>query len=203
MKSSKGLPSVPKILQKHLRVMTANPHMKSIFPKPPLVAYKRPPNIGDRLIRAKLPPPPPTRPKRVKAGMHKCNGSCSIFPYVKVQKQVKAKHSTAVVQLSKHYDCNTKNIVYILECKKCGDQYIGQTGNSLRGRFLDHLGYARREELNKSTGDHFNLPGHKMSDMQISVLEQVKEANPYYRECRESFHIEQFNLKFKGINRKR
>ena len=198
-----ALPSVPKVVQKHWRVMTANPHMKSIFPKPPLVAYKRPPNIGDRLIRAKLPPPPPTRPKRVKAGMHKCNGSCSICPYVKVQKQVKAKHSTAVVQLSKHYDCNTKNIVYILECKKCGDQYIGQTGNSLRGRFLDHLGYARREELNKSTGDHFNLPGHKMSDMQISVLEQVKEANPYYRECRESFHIEQFNLKFKGINRKR
>ena len=105
--------------------------------------------------------------------------------------------------MSKHYDCNTKNIVYILECKKCGDQYIGQTGNSLRGRFLDHLGSARREELNKSTGDHFNLPGHKMSDMQISVLEQVKEANPYYTECRESFHIEQFNLKFKGINRKR
>ena len=88
----------------------------------------------------------------------------------------------------------TENIIYILEGKKCGDQYIRQTGNSLRGRFLDHLGYARREELNKSTGDHFNLPGHKMSDMEISVLEQVKEANTYYMECRESFHIEYFTL---------
>ena len=198
-----ALPSVPKIMQKHWRVMTTNPHMKSIFPQPPLIAYKRPSNLSDRLIRAKLPPPPPTRPKRVKAGMFKCNAPCSICPYVKVQKQVKAKHSKAVVHLSKHFDCNTKNIVYIIECKKCGDQYIGQTLNSLRGRFLDHLGYARREELHKSTDNHFNLPGHKMSDMQITVLEKVKEVNPFYRESRESHHIEQFNLIFKGINRKR
>ena len=63
--------------------------------------------------------------------------------------------------------------------------------NSLRDRFL---GYARREEVEKATGGHFNLPGHKLSDMSISVLESVKEKNTYYRECRESYHIENFNL---------
>ena len=39
--------------------------------------------------------------------------------------------------------------------------------------------------------------------MTISVLEQVKEKNTFYRECRESFNIQHFNLKFKGLNRKR
>ena len=67
------------------------------------------------------------RPKRVKAGMHRCNAQCSICPYVKQQKIIKAKHSNAVVKLSHHYDCNTTNIVYLIECKKCGDHYIGQT----------------------------------------------------------------------------
>ena len=42
-----------------------------------------------------------------------------------------------------------------------------------------------------------------MADMTISVLEQVKEKNTYYRECRESNWIQSFNLKFKGLNRKR
>ena len=106
------------------------------------------------------------------------------------KKTIKAKHSDHKVELSKHYDCNTKSIVYIIECRKCGDQYIGQTMHSLRDRFLDHLGYARREEVEKTIGGHFNLPGHKLSDMSISVLESVKERNTYYRECR------------KGINRK-
>ena len=55
----------------------------------------------------------------------------------------------------------------------------------------------------KATGGHFNLPGHKLSDMSISVLEKVKENNVFYREGRESYHIENFNLQRKGINRKR
>ena len=199
-----ALPNVAQIVQKHHRVMTLNPHMKSIFPQAPLVAYKRPQNIRDRLVKAKL-PPPQNRPKRTRAGMYKCNKPCSICPFVSNSKTIKAKHThnDHRVELSKHYDCNTKNIVYIIECRKCGDQYIGQTKNSLKDRFLDHLGYARRGEIEKATGGHFNLPGHSLSDMSISVLESVKEKNTFYRECRESFHIENFNLQRKGINRKR
>ena len=45
-----GLPSITKIVQKHWRSLTLDPYMKSIFPKPPLIAYKRPMNIRDKLI---------------------------------------------------------------------------------------------------------------------------------------------------------
>ena len=94
-------------------------------------------------------------------------------------------------------------MVYIIECKKCGDQYIGQTGReTIRKRFLEHLGYAWRKE-NKSTGIHFNLPGHSITDMTISVLEQVNQNNRLYREARESYIIEKFNLKYQGMNRKK
>ena len=37
------------------RGYTQDPRMKEIFPEPPLVAYKRPPNIKDKLVRTKLP----------------------------------------------------------------------------------------------------------------------------------------------------
>ena len=139
----------------------------------------------------------------------KCRFSVSSFTtipqYVEEQKTVKATHTNHKVHLNKHYDCTTSNIVYIIECKqdKCKDQYIGQSKNSLSSRFLDHLGYCRREEISKATGAHFNKPGHSMSDMTISVLEQVSEEDTYYRECRESKHIRDFDLKYNGINRKR
>ena len=68
---------------------------------------------------------------------------------------------------------------------------------------MKYLKYLIREEVHKATGGHFNLPGHKMSDMSVSVLEKVKEKNIFYREGRESYHIENFNLQRKGINRKR
>ena len=82
-------------------------------------------------------------------------------------------------------------------------QYIGETQHSLKHRFGEHVGYVRREDTKKATGDHFNLPGHSQSDMTVSVLERIYSQHPQYRKVRESFHIEQFELLNKGINRKR
>ena len=176
--------------------------MATIFPKPPLIAYKRPQTIRDKLIRARV-PPPPSRPKRVLNGMVKCNKPCSICPFIKVQKVVKSTSNSKVVDLHKHHTCEDKNICYILECKKCRMQYIGETDRTLKDRYLEHRGYIRREELEKSTGAHFNLPGHDISDMSISVLERIYSTDPLYRKIRESYYIEQFESLTKGINRKR
>ena len=49
------LPSIPKIVSKHWRTMVQDPRMKEIFSSPPLVAYRRPANIKDKLIRSKMP----------------------------------------------------------------------------------------------------------------------------------------------------
>ena len=59
-----ALPSIPKIINKHYRTMTQNPHMQETFPKPPMVAYKRPKNIRDFIIKAKV-AKKVSRPKRV------------------------------------------------------------------------------------------------------------------------------------------
>ena len=196
------LPSIPNIVKKHWRAMTTNPHMLSIFPKPPLVAFKRPQNLRDKLIRARV-PPPSTRPKRVQNGMSKCNKPCSICPYVKVQKVVKSTANDKVINLHKQHTCDDRNICYIIECKKCRQQYIGETDRTLRERFLEHRGYVRREEEEKATGFHFSHGAHTMADMTVSVIERIKSSDPTYRKCRESHWIEQFEVLRKGINKKR
>ena len=196
------LPSIPNIVKKHWRTMTLNPHMLSIFPKPPLVAFKRPQNLRDKLIRARV-PPPQSRPKRVINGMLKCNKPCSICPYVKVQKVVKSTSNDKVVHLHKHHTCEDKNICYVIECKKCNLQYIGETDRTLKDRFLEHRGYVRREEESKATGHHFSTSGHSMADMSVSVIERIRSSDPFYRKVRESHWIEQFESLRKGINRKR
>ena len=67
------MPSMPSIIHKHYRSMTTiNPELKETFPLPPLVAYKRPANLREKLIRAKVPKPVPSRPKRTFKGMIKC-----------------------------------------------------------------------------------------------------------------------------------
>jgi hypothetical protein len=50
------LPSMTQIIIKHLRTFTTDQKMLKIFPEPPMVAYKQPPNLKIVLCRAKLPP---------------------------------------------------------------------------------------------------------------------------------------------------
>ena len=198
------LPDINGIIKKHWRSTTHNhPHMATIFPKAPLIAYKRPMNIRDKLIRAKVPPKTSNRPKRIKAGMKKCNKPCSICPYVNEQKFIKSSATNVTKELSKQHTCKDRNIVYIINCKKCKQQYIGETDRTLKDRMLEHLGYVRREETSQATGFHFNQPGHQMSDMSISVFERINSYDPQYRKTRESYWIGQFDLLRQGINRKR
>jgi len=93
----------------------------------------------------------------------------------------------------------------VLPCNKpsCHNiQYIGETERILADRFREHIGYAKSAILTQS-GNHFNLPGHTLSNMKVTVLEKCKENNPTYRKFRESYLINQFNTTAKGLNKKR
>ena len=55
-------------------------------------------------------------------------------------------------------NCNSKNVIYLIECNCCGIQYIGETKLSLRARANQHL----RDIVNCNStpvGSHFNDRG--------------------------------------------
>ena len=117
---------------------------------------------------------------------------------------MKSLASNHEVQLTESYDCQTKNIINLIECRKenCTKrQYIGKTTDPLTKRFGAHRGYVRNKLLAKATGAHFNLPGHQMSDMSITVVEKIYNDNPLFLREREAVNINLFNVKDKGINK--
>ena len=79
---------------------------------------------------------------------------------------------------------------------------IGETKRSLRSRFADHRGYVKGKQTEKATGMHFNLPGHSVTNMKVSIIEQVKYNSDLYRKEREDFYIRRFNTYNEGFNRK-
>ena len=93
------------------------------------------------------------------------------------------------------------NIIYLLGCNRCPQQYIGETERTLKERFAEHRGYVKNKIYTKTTGKHFNEVGHRESDMTITILEKVLNTNPQYRKQREKMWINKFNTKYKGLNR--
>ena len=138
-------------MNKHWRTMVADDHyLKEVFPLPPLVAYKRPPDIKDKLIRSKVPPQLSQRPRRVIPGMTKCN-NCPICPFVQTGKSVKATGSNFHVEINRPVNCQTRNILYCISCDRCPAQYIGQSERSLQDRFSEHRGYVSNRNMSKAT----------------------------------------------------
>ena len=80
-------------------------------------------------------------------------------------------------------------------------QYIGETGRYAKDRFKEHISYVENKQLEKATGEHFNLKGHSVSDMEFVVLEKVFNLDPGVRKERESLFIKNFNTKHKGMNK--
>ena len=201
------MPSMNKIIQKHYRTMiTVDSALKETFPKPFLVAYRRPANLREKLIRAKLPKPLSSRPKRSKKGMKKCHkksdfAECPSCPFVNETKVVKSTANNFSVEINTEVDCQTKGIIYCITCKKCSVQYIGTSKKSLQDRFANHRGYVNNKDFSQPTGRHFNSRGHSISDMSVVIVEKVyKFEDRLLREERESHYIREFNSRVKGLN---
>ena len=81
-------------------------------------------------------------------------------------------------------------------------QYVGESERSLQDRFSEHLGYVKNKHITKATGAHYNLPGHTVSDMRVTIVEKIHSSDPLIRKQREELFIQKLNTKYKGLNKK-
>ena len=93
--------------------------------------------------------------------------------------------------------------LFIKKKDNCQEAYIGETKRMLKYRLGDHCGYVRNKRLDQATGFHFNLPGHSMADLSVTVLEQSKRNKTQYGKQREEYHINRFNIYHRGINKQK
>ena len=179
-------------------MVSQDPFLSSFLPL--LTAYKRQKNIRDHLIRAKVPSSPKSYPVRRVRGMKRCGKNCSACPYIR---EVKSLHiNRNEWKINQDLNCEISNCIYLIECMKehCNMKYVGETRRILKFRLAEHRGYVNNN-VDTPTGEHFNLPGHKLSDLRITILEKVRSKDDLYRKERERYFIRKFNTYYKGLNR--
>ena len=132
--------------------------------------------------------------------MNKCGKGCTACPFVQQGKTVKIDDKTTW-NIGRKVNCESFNIVYMLTCKKCGKKYVGTSGRQMKHRLADHRRYIFNQVVSRTTGAHFNLPGHSLADLSIIILEQTKSSDPEYRMEREKYFIKKFNTFNEGLNK--
>ena len=83
-------------------------------------------------------------------------------------------------------DCCTKNVVYVIECKKCAVQYIGETENALRVQLTGHRSDITHQLMDRLVARHFCQSDHSIHDLTIMVVEKIHRNDVNFRRRKES-----------------
>ena len=168
----------------HGRTIHISEKMKKAVPNPSLVANRRPKNLKYLLVRATMKPPQHLYERNSPCGRPRCK-SC-----MHIRTSFTFESATMGEKFQAHFttNCRTKNIIYLIECRKCKKQYIGATKNPLQLQMNGHRSDYYQKLSNKSVMEPFNTTGHSFEDLTVIVIEQIM-ANSARRKQWESFWI--------------
>ena len=143
----------------------------------PVVAFRRCPNLRDLLDSAKLPSNSTNPNPQLPCGSFRCEKNCATCPYISDGLTSYTFFSTGETRTTKsNLTCDTKNLIYMIQCNRCNSQYIGETKRRLKDRFNEH----RRTIDNPNTkskpttaAERFlSSPNHTANDMQLIPIEK-------------------------------
>ena len=212
------MPDLPPILIKNWKVMVdTDQRLRKAFPAPPMVCLRRGKNLGEMLIRSKLPKLPSQTKTRagtghLGTGFRSCRGgrSCSLCPFSglaadgkSVVQRAVIHHSGKVIEIKQNITCKDSFCLYILTCTKqgCLKQYAGMTTRPLYQRFAEHRDSAQDQGTTCSVGLHWQEPGHRLEHMELVGVEQMRgERDKIKLRQREMEMINEHDLIRKGLN---
>ena len=148
------LPKVSAILQQHYKLLVErSPSVKEFMARAPMVAYQRPPNLRDMLVRAKLPPVDRRRGagRGPHQGFKRCGkANCLCCIYCEESRTHSSSATNETWDIKQSITCEDSSVIYAVTCHhragKCQDcpQYVGMVGSTRpcrdRDRCTEHRG---------------------------------------------------------------
>ena len=120
-----------------------------------------------------------------------CGGKrplCQLRSNMKNTSTFKSNHSNEVNQIKKNFNCNSKTVVYLIECRVCGKQYNGSTMTKFRARANNcksmHCNFRKEQILSnqarnqKLFHEHYLQNDHNgICDWQITIIDNAETVN--------------------------
>ena len=184
--------------------MCLDSQMKEVFQGGIQVGYRRHRNLREFLVRSRLydvNAGQQLRPRRQVTGWRTCN-NCTLCRISENRSHFKCFATGVVYPISQLLTCKTRGVTYLLECKKCGQQGVGKTTQSLMVRAGQHRRAVLNGDSSQKMYQHFQTRGHSETDMRFIAIEQVF-GDEYILAARETFWIDKLQTIRKGLNTNR
>ena len=171
-------PDLRKWLRENYHILEADIKMKKIFPRPPSVVFRQPPNLRKHLVRSsfkELPFPNgedgEDRPQGCYKHQHGGRGRrCMLCPRLREGREFSSSYTGLAYKMKHHLTCKSRYVVYLITCLGCCKQYVGKTTQHMHQRHGGH----RSEIDDRSTelGEHFASCG--LDNISLQIIDFVK-----------------------------
>ena len=117
-----ALPRICNILRKYFNILHSSNRCKDVFKQLPFVDYRRSPNRRELLVKkAQL---PVISNNHFPPGSFRCGQNCATCPYITNGLTRYTFYATGETRsITSHITCNTKNVIYMVQCNRCNLQY--------------------------------------------------------------------------------
>jgi hypothetical protein len=193
------LPDIRGILDKHWSTIESSKRLSKIFPEKPLIAYRRPKSLRDILVTAKV-----NSDKTKQSGFSgPCKASRCQTCKNMTQTDVFHNNTGTISSIKGRNSCKSNNAIYLMTCKKCGKQYVGETKMPVSRRMNLHRSDWKTRKFSRSpVAEHFCSDQHSFDDISLCVIETNIDWSDKERKDRETYWIRRLNtLQPNGINK--
>jgi hypothetical protein len=172
---------LPKTCHQYDPILHSSERQKLSHKSPPLIGFRRPNNLGDMLVHAKIEKP------NTSPGFHVGCGrkTCVVCDNNTIQRELDGQ------QIKQHLTCSSTNVIYQCWCDIHPNfNYIGQTSQTLKKRHYGHRSTVKNG--NEKFGQHFHEPGHgveAIKHLKIAAIERPRNKDPIYRRFKETQFI--------------
>ena len=171
-----SLSNLSSVLSKHLPKLYSSDKMKKAFPEPPMVSFRRPKNLKDNLVRSKL------NTESSGGSFETCSDRrCQLCRSNTTTSEFVSSVTGLKYVIRGSLSCKSKNVIYLITCKKCGKQYVGETGDPLNIRINNHRSSIRHQRLYLPVAEHFNSENHDCQDMSVLPIDHNPKWSPVQR----------------------
>ena len=126
------------ILQNNHFLLQRDPQHFTVFSEIPRLAFRRPKNLKDSLVSARL-PQRDTSSMGCFSDCRECRRDCTIGTFLVTTRTFFAKFNPIPYDIRcGPLPCNSALVVYLLTCKTCGIQYVGKSEPPFRARMRNY-----------------------------------------------------------------
>ena len=178
------LKSLSKILTKNLYLLYMDKEVKKVFTRKPIISFRSARKLSNYLVRAKMYPI-----ERI-VGSKNCGSKrCEVCINVNETSTLTSTVTGETFIINHKFDCNARCLVYLLTCRKCEIQHVGQTVDQFRSIWNNYKSDSRKYSRGGSCTlqhllNHYCSSGHAgfLDDVSITFIDKTDPSDPLKRE---------------------